>query len=178
MFFDSWSDIRNILVTGILFYPLLILVLRISGKRTLAQMNAFDMVITMAIGSILASTVLSGSTPLLNGLTALVLLVALQYLVALGSVHSKAFRNLIKAEPTLLFYEGRMIDSALKKERVLEEEVRAAIRAGGHNETSDVKAVILETDGSFTILPSEDVVATAALNDVPDFPEANTTKTA
>ena len=103
MFFNDWYGLERILVVSFLAYIALIICLRISGKRTLAKWNAFDFVVTIALGSILASQILSKSTPLAEGVLAFVFLIALQFLITKTSVYSKFIRDTVKAEPTLLF---------------------------------------------------------------------------
>jgi uncharacterized membrane protein YcaP (DUF421 family) len=160
MFFDTWSDIGRILIVGTLAYIALIALLRISGKRTLAKMNAFDLVVTVSLGSILATILLSEDTALADGVTAFFTLIALQYLIAWLSVRSERFESLIKSEPRMLFFEGRFLRDEMRGERVTEEEIVAAIRLHGFPRVEDVGAVILETDGTFAILPLAEEKAT------------------
>lgn len=152
MFFDSWLGLLRVLVVGTLAYTVLILFLRVSGKRTLTKLNAFDLVVTVALGSTLASIILTKSVALLEGVLALALLVSLQYLITWLSVRSKGFQKLIKAEPTLLLNRGEFIDSALRTERVTKDNVLAAIRAEGAGNVTEIAAVILETDGSISVI--------------------------
>lgn len=165
-FFDNWMAVARVLLVGALAYASLVLLLRVSGKRTLSKMNAFDLVLTVALGSTLATILLSKDVPLAEGLAAFALLIALQFAVTWSSLRSPAVRRLVKNEPTLLFYRGVMLDAALRRQRVLAEEVRAAIRAQGTAELASVEAVILETDGTFSVLPRTDGPATAAQEDV------------
>lgn len=165
-FFDNWMAVARVLLVGALAYASLVLLLRVSGKRTLSKMNAFDLVVTVALGSTLATILLSKDVPLAEGLAAFALLIALQFAVTWSSLRSPAVRRLVKNEPTLLFYGGVMLDAALRRQRVLAEEVRAAIRAQGTAELASVEAVILETDGTFSVLPRTDGPATAAQEDV------------
>lgn len=152
MFFDSWYDLLRILVVGACAYLGLILLLRVTGKRTLSKMNAFDLIVTVALGSTLATVLLSGDVSLSEGLLALALLCGLQYVVAWLSVRSERFQSLIKTEPSLLFLQGRFLAGALRRERVTEEEILAAVRGQGFAQLSGVAAVILETDGSFSVI--------------------------
>jgi uncharacterized membrane protein YcaP (DUF421 family) len=99
MFFDNWTALARILIVGILAYAGLVSFLRISGKRTLSKMNAFDLIVTVALGSTLATTLLDSNVSLSEGLLAFVLLCGLQYIVAYVSVRSKAFRQVIKQLP-------------------------------------------------------------------------------
>lgn len=165
-FFDNWAGIGRVIIVGALAYAGLIALLRISGKRTLTKMNAFDLVVTVALGSTLATIILSRDVALLEGLTAFTLLITLQFVVTWLSVRSERFKHLIKAEPTLLWYRGQALESALHGQRVTIDEIRSAMRAQGFSRQERVEAVILETDGTFSILPSTDQPATTALPDV------------
>ncbi|SDE44081.1 DUF421 domain-containing protein [Limimaricola pyoseonensis] len=153
MLFQSWSGILRTLLVGTLAYAGLVAFLRISGKRTLAKLNAFDLVVTVALGSTLATILLSESVALAEGLTAFVTLIALQYLVAKLSVASDGFARLVRSEPTLLMHEGRVLQGALRRERITEEELISAIRTNSGAARKDVAAVVLESDGSFSVIP-------------------------
>lgn len=152
MFFDTWYEILRIGVVGTLAYAGLVFFLRTTGKRTLSKMNAFDLVVTVAFGSTFASAILSSDVSLVEALVAFALLCGLQYGVTLLSVRSERFQRLIKAQPTLLFYRGAFLDPALRKERVTREEILAAMRSSGAAKPSQVDAVVLETDGSFSVV--------------------------
>jgi uncharacterized membrane protein YcaP (DUF421 family) len=169
MFFNDWFGLGRILIIGFLAYFALILCLRISGKRTLAKWNAFDFVVTIALGSILATQILSKETPLAEGVLAFSFLIALQLLITKISVYSKFVRDSVKAEPTLLLRKGKFIDTALKRQRVTESEIRAAVRAKGFAALEDAEAVILETDGSFSVVKKSETESFSALKDVKNF---------
>lgn len=160
MFFDTWADIARVGIVGTLAYIALIALLRISGKRTLAKMNAFDLIVTVSLGSILGTILLSDDTALADGIAAFFTLIALQYLIAWLSVRSQTFQSLIKSEPRMLFFEGRFLHDEMRSERVTEEEILAAIRLHGFPRAEDVGAVILETDGTFSVLPPAEEKAT------------------
>lgn len=150
--FDSWISLGRTVVIGVLIYATLILFLRMSGKRTLSKMNAFDFVVTVALGSTLATALLSKQTSLADGAIALLLLVVLQLSVAWLAVRSKSFRKLIKSEPTLIFFRGHFMNAQMKQERVVRDEVLAAIRSEGFADVKQVEAVVLETDGTFSVI--------------------------
>lgn len=155
MFFSGWSDLGRVLIVGALAYVGLVALLRVTGKRTLSKMNAFDLVVTVALGSTLATILLSKDVSLAEGMTALTLLVLLQFAAAWTAARSEFFRRLIKADPTLLLYEGRMLEAVLRRERVSPEEVLAAVRTEGQAALEDVRAVVLETDGTFSVITGE-----------------------
>lgn len=152
MFFSGWEPVGRVVVVGVLAYVALVILLRVSGKRTLSKMNAFDLIVTVALGSTLATVLLSKQTVLVEGIAAFAVLVTLQFVVAWSSVRWKAFSGLVKSEPALLFHRGSFVDGALRRERVTREEVMAATRSSGARSLDEVAAVVLETDGSFSIV--------------------------
>lgn len=156
MFFsDSFSLIR-ILVVGILSYLLIVLVLRVSGKRTLSKMNSFDFIVTVALGSVLANILTSQDVALVDGILSFSLLVFLQFFATWLSVRSDLFSSIMKSSPKLLYYDGRYDAFAMKKERIPKEEILQAIRSNGYANLEDVAAVVLETDGTFSVIGSSD----------------------
>jgi uncharacterized membrane protein YcaP (DUF421 family) len=155
MLFDSWAGIGRVLLVGTLAYVFLIFFLRITGKRTLSKMNAFDLIVTVALGSTLASTILTKSVALAEGVLGLALLVMLQYTVTWLSVRSEGFQNLVKAQPQLLVHRGAWMRDAMRRERVTEEEILAAMRNQGVPAVGEMTTVVLETNGALSILTSE-----------------------
>ncbi len=151
MFFDDWQSLVRIVVVGTCAYLALIVVLRASGKRTLAKLNAFDFVVTISLGSTLATVLLSSSVTVAEGVTALALLAGLQYAVAWASVRSRRVERLVKSEPALVYREGLLPD-AMRRERVTVDELRQAARAQGHAGLDDVAAIVLENDGTLSVL--------------------------
>lgn len=150
--FASWAGLARTTVTGLLAYVALVALLRISGKRTLSKMNAFDFIVTIAFGSLLATVMLSRTVPLAEGVLALGLLVGTQYVVTWLSVRSERFQGLVKASPTLVFHRGRFLDQAMRSQRVTREEVLAAMRKHGAVSSDEVGAVVLETEGTLTVM--------------------------
>ena len=152
MFFDTAHGLLRVLVIGPLAYVALVAVLRVSGKRTLAKMNAFDFVITVALGSTLATILLSKDVALLEGVLAFVMLAALQYGVAWTVLRAEPIEQAVKSAPSALLIDGQVDETALRQERVTREEVKSAVRKSGIGDLSMVAAVFLETDGSFTVI--------------------------
>ena len=105
---------------------------------------------TIVIGSTLASIVTTHSLSLVQGVMALALLVTLQCLVTANSVHWQGFHGALTGEPTLLRRNGGPLVAAMKPDRVIEDEPRAAVRQAGGRALQEAGAVILETDGSLT----------------------------
>ena len=150
MLFQDWEGIVRTILVGILAYVTLVAFLRCSGKRTLAKLNAFDLVITVALGSTLSAILLQESISLSEGAAALALLIAMQFLVTFLSVRWKGFAKAVRSEPTLLIRNGSFCDDALRAERVTRDEALGAVRAQGGCKVEDVAFLILESDGTMS----------------------------
>jgi uncharacterized membrane protein YcaP (DUF421 family) len=125
MFYDGWQGPLRVVIVGLAAYASLVVLLRVSGKRTLSKLNAFDFVVTVALGSTLATVLLSSDVALVEGLTALALLIGLQFAVAWASVRSRRIEQLVKSEPTLVYRNG-FLHAAMRKERITTDELRQA----------------------------------------------------
>jgi uncharacterized membrane protein YcaP (DUF421 family) len=152
MFFDNVYGLLRVVVVGPLAYLALVFVLRIAGKRTLSQLNAFDYVVTVALGSTLATAVLSKDVAFWEGALAFVMLALLQFVIAWISLRWRWMERIVKARPSVLLRDGRFDDDALRRERVTRDEVRAAVRGHGIGDLAAVAAVVLETDGKFSVV--------------------------
>ena len=167
--FNGLNYLLNTISVGILAYIGVIVLLRISGKRTLSKWNSFDFVVTIAFGSILATVLLSAKTSLAQGVLGFGLLVLFQYILTWIAARSSLIQKLIKAKPTLLLYQGKFLHSALKSERVSEGEVLAAIRAQGISSVESIEAVVLETDGGFSVIQERKDNSDSAFQDVQGY---------
>jgi uncharacterized membrane protein YcaP (DUF421 family) len=168
MWFDSTSDLVRVVVAGGLAYAGLVVVLRLAGKRTLASLNAFDLVVTVALGSVLAASVLDGTVSLAEGWAATVVLVGAQYTVARLTAASPLAAATARSAPTAVVVRGRVDDDALRRERLLLADLRSAVRAAGVSRIADVDAVVLETNGSLTVVP-EVAARPSAMEDVANW---------
>lgn len=152
MLFDSFSDLFRIVAIGVLAYAGTVFLLRVSGNRTLSKMNSFDLVVTIAFGSTLASVLIDKTVSLADGLMAIAMLVLLQYVVTWTSVRSDFINRIIKTQPTVLVSNGEFLRDAMRKVRVTEDEVRSTVRQHGLGCMNLVAAVVLETDGSMSVI--------------------------
>ena len=155
IFFDDWNTIGRTVIAAVVGYAGLVLFLRVSGKRTLAQLNAFDWVVTVALGSTLATILLSADVALAEGLLALALLVGLQWIVARLSVAWAPVKKATRAEARMLLEDGDFLEKAMNDERVTHSEVEQAARKQGFGDLADIAAIVLETDGSFSVISKE-----------------------
>lgn len=165
VFFDNWESIWRTLIISVLAYVSLVLILRISGKRTLSKMNAYDLIVTVALGSTLSTVLLNKDVALADGVLTFVLLIFLQYMLTYVSVRSRKINNLVKSTPSLLVYKGRMLD-AMMRERIAEDEVYASLRENGYADLQQIDAVVLETDGGLTVIAQVDDMGNPVMSDV------------
>lgn len=170
MWFDSWSAVLRIALVGAATYVTLVLLLRVGGKRVLAKLNAFDLVVTVALGSVLATAVLSKDVTFVDALTGMVLLVAAQWLVTRVTTSLPGGRRFLNAEPTLVLADGEIVESALSGVRLTEGEVMQAVRSSGQGGFDAIAAVVLEPDGSLSVIPRSAVGDARALAEVPRWP--------
>lgn len=152
MLFDDIHGLLRVAAVALLAYASLILVLRVAGKRSLAKLNAFDLVVTVALGSTLATVLLSRDVAFLEGLLAFAMLALLQWIVSRISISSATFRRIVRSQPRLLVENGEFRHAAMARERVTASEVEAAVRTAGFGRIDDVGAVVLETDGTMSII--------------------------
>ena len=151
-----WMDLITVPAVALGAYLWLILVLRLSGKRSLSKLNAFDFAITVAFGSALATIIMSQDTGMIRGAIALAMLALLQYALTKLSMWSKLVRNVVRSRPTLLVEDGKLFRDALRHERVTLDEISEAVRKDGYGRLDKVGAVVLETDGSFSVIEKSD----------------------
>src|SRR2546423_14694901 len=104
MFFQGWAAIGRVMVLGVLAYLAVVFFLRLSGKRTLSMMDPFDFVITTALGSTLAQTILTREVALMDGIASFLVLIGLQFVVTWVGIHVRFVRPLIKPHPNRPFY--------------------------------------------------------------------------
>ncbi|AKH41781.1 uncharacterized membrane protein YcaP (DUF421 family) [Altererythrobacter atlanticus] len=169
MFFDSWHDLFRVVVVTTCAYAALVLILRFAGKRSLAKLNIFDFVVTVAFGSTLATVLLSKDVSFAEGALAFAMLAFLQWFVAFLSLRLGWFRRLIRSDPRLLLRDGQFLEAPMRKERITHGEIEAAIRKAGHGNVEDVAAVVLETDGDLSVISGTPAERCSALRSVMNY---------
>ncbi len=153
-FFSGWEPLGRILVVGTLMYISLVVLLRLSGSRTLASMNAFDFIVTVAMGSAFGRALTAKGVALSEAIVTFALLIGLQYAVAWLQTRCPYFARLLKNPPVLLYYQGSIMWEAMNRERVTESDLRAAARKQRFGSLEEVQAVILESSGDLSVIGS------------------------
>lgn len=148
----SLQSVVNILGVAAAAYVALIAMVRINGLRTFSKMSSFDFAVTVAVGSILASTVVSKNPPLLQGLTAIAALIFFQSIISRFRTTSDTFENWTDNCPVLLMDGPDILTQNLEKCRVTRSDLRAKLREANVLHYGQVKAVVLETTGEISVL--------------------------
>ncbi|GGK66467.1 DUF421 domain-containing protein [Ornithinimicrobium pekingense] len=169
MWFDSWSAVLRIVLVGAASYAALVLLLRLVGKRLLAKLNAFDLVVTVALGSVLATAVLSKDVRYVDAVAGMALLVAAQWVVTRVTTWLPGGRWFVNAEPTLVVARGEVLEHALTRARLTRGEVLQAVRSSGQGGLQDVAAVVLEPDGTLSVVTRSSAGDERALAEVPGW---------
>ena len=165
IFFKDWKSIGHVVLATVIAFVTLFSFLRISGKRTLAKLNAFDFVVTVALGSTLSYMMLA-MVPLVEGSIVLFLIIILQYIFAWTARSSKKMERLINAVPSLIYYDGVFIEKTMAKEAITKGEIFSTIRKSGIDQIEDVKAVVMELNGQITVVKKSNRSGRSSLDDI------------
>jgi uncharacterized membrane protein YcaP (DUF421 family) len=152
VFFSGWGPIVRTAVSTASAYVILVVLLRLAGPRVLAKWYAFDLIVTVALGSTFASNVLSSDTAVAQATVGFVMLVGLQFIISWVVLHWSPARVAVNSPPTMIFHQGKFLDEPMRKERVAEADIRAAVRQHGQSCLEDIAAIILEADGTFSVI--------------------------
>ena len=153
----------------ILAYVALVLMLRVSGNRTLSKMNAFDLIVTITLGSCLSAIALNKNVPLFDGGLVFFLLIFLQFVITWLSARSTKVKKLVTGDPALLVYKGKMLHNILKQQRISEEEIYLAARKNGFSSISNIYVIVIGTNGTFSVIGSSDIPGATSLKEVKGF---------
>ncbi|MGF2616393.1 DUF421 domain-containing protein [Rossellomorea aquimaris] len=163
LLFDNWKSLMKATVMCLMAYPFLILVLRLFGKRTLTNVNMFDFIITVTYGATLSSILTNDKVTLAEGAVILFMLTLLQMIIARLTTNSKRFSDIIKASPSFLYNNGEFYEKEMQKQRIRIDDLRSKVRKEGMGSFENVEAIVLEGDGSLSIVKKEEGGSKAAL---------------
>ena len=153
LFFDNIDKLGRIIVTAVMVYVLIVITTKVSGKRSTSQLNNFDWIVTVMIGSLGASTILLKDIPFIEGASSIVALYVMQFLVTKYASISPEFSSFILSEPRIVFYQGQFLPDAMRAERLTRQEIECAMRSEGVNSFDDIEAIVFESDAKLTIIP-------------------------
>lgn len=158
---DIGSSLPEVVLRTAIVYLFLVIVLRLSGKREVGQMTVLELVVILVISDAVQNSMVGENSTLWGGLAAVLTLVGLDLALRQLARRSKRVRKAIEGEPRLLVRNGRLLPLAMKEEGVQTEDIKAAIRSQGLERIEDVRAAVLETDGSISVIPRDDKPASS-----------------
>lgn len=151
-FTTSSTELLMVLLSGLGIYALLLLLTRLAGLRSFSKMSGFDFAVTVATGSLVASTLLAKEPPLLRGAFALVVLFGIQYSVSKARRLTSLAERLVDNEPLLLMAGEKVLSDHLEAARITEEDLKSKLRMAGVTHPRQLLAVVLETTGDVSVL--------------------------
>ncbi len=155
LFFDNIDKLGRIVLTTVMVYVLIVLTTKVSGKRSTSQLNNFDWIVTVMIGSLGASTILLKEVPLIEGFSSILVLYLLQFLVTKYASISPQFSSVILSEPRIVFYQGQYLPDAMRAERLTRQELECAMRSEGISSLNEIEAIVFESDAKLTVITKD-----------------------
>jgi uncharacterized membrane protein YcaP (DUF421 family) len=142
--------------TGVI-YLLVLIGVRLSGKREVGQMTPFDLTLLLLLSNSVQNAMTGPDTSLMGGAVAAATLLILNYVIANLSGTNRRFRRWVQGEPSLLVHDGQVIESHMARERVSMDELDRALREHGINSCNQVALAVLEVDGSISCLKYDEI---------------------
>jgi uncharacterized membrane protein YcaP (DUF421 family) len=162
MGFPGTHTLLEILIRTVIVYAVVLLGVRLSGKREVGQMTPFDLVLLLLISNSVQNAMTGPDTSVLGGIVAAATLLLLNYAVAELSGGNRRFRKLVQGQPTLLVHDGQIIAGHMAKEHVSMDELQRALREHSISTYHDVALAVLEVDGSISCLKYDEIKPTAS----------------
>jgi uncharacterized membrane protein YcaP (DUF421 family) len=163
---EMWSNLThldvgpwNLAVRAIIVYLSVLILLRISGKRQVAQMGATEFVSILLISNAVQNSMNGGDNSLVGGLLLATVLIALSFSISFFTYRSRFWSRLFEGTPRLVVHNGKLLEGALKKELLSAAEFHALLRKQGIQNVQDLKSAVLEADGTLSIIRNSDVTA-------------------
>ncbi|HZQ24334.1 MAG TPA: YetF domain-containing protein [Terriglobales bacterium] len=147
----------NIALRTTAIYALVLIGVRLSGKREVGQMTPFDLTLLLLLSNSVQNAMTGPDTSLLGGIIAACTLLLLNYFVADLSGANRRFRKLIQGQPSLLVHDGKVIEAHMAKEHVSMDELQRAMREHGISSYDDIALAVLEVDGSISCLKYDEI---------------------
>jgi len=157
LFPAGWHVVLQIaLRTGVIYLVVLIGV-RLSGKREVGQMTPFDLTLLLLLSNSVQNAMTGPDTSLIGGVVAACTLLLLNYGIGSLSGTNRAFRRVVQGEPSLLVHDGQAIESHMSREHVSMDELERALREHGISNVRDVALAVLEVDGSISCMKYDEI---------------------
>ncbi len=147
----------EIVVRTATIYLVILVGVRLSGKREVGQMTPFDLTLLLLLSNAVQNAMTGPDTSLWGGIAAAITLLLMNYFIAELSGVNRRFRRFVQGSPTLLIHNGELVPANMAREHVTEDEVERALREHGIASVKDVSLAVLEVDGSISALKYDDI---------------------
>lgn len=154
--FGSGEDLLEVAVRAVIMYLFAVGLLRIFGKRTTMTTASFDLIVTVALGSVLASTIVSTTRPIMQGMVGIAALVGLQWMVSMGVSRNKTIETIVVSPARMLLRDGKILRDNLLDERLSVEQLEQSVRHSGYASKRNLQAAILESNGAISVIEQSD----------------------
>jgi len=144
-----------------LVYAALLVLVRLSGKRTVGEFTPFDLVVVILLGESTQGAMVGADVSVPGSLIVATTLIALNYALGFVTARSRRIDRLVEGEPVVVMRNGRMLSHALRRNNVPESDLEEALRKQGVSAHEDVELAILETNGEITVLKREPTARSA-----------------
>src|SRR6202051_2783875 len=156
-FFPGSHVLLQIVVRTGVIYLLLLIGVRLSGKREVGQMTPFDLTLLLLLSNSVQNAMTGPDTSLMGGVIAAATLLILNYVVAEGAPANRRLQKVIEGEPSLLVHDGKVVESHMAREHVSMDELHRALREHGIDRCDQVALAVLEVDWSISCLKYDEI---------------------
>jgi uncharacterized membrane protein YcaP (DUF421 family) len=152
--FVDWQELGLTAARGVLVYVVMLVVMRVLGKRTIGNFTAFDLLVALMLGE-MVDEIIYGDVSIAQGLTAILVVAAAKYLTSWLTCWNHGLNNLLEGTPTEIVKNGELQRAGLRQELMNDLEVMAMLRQEGIGDAAEVKKAILEVDGKVSVLKED-----------------------
>jgi uncharacterized membrane protein YcaP (DUF421 family) len=152
----TWHGVGEIVLRTAVVYVVVLLLLRLAGKRELGQMSTFDLTVILLVANAVQNAMVGPDTSLLGGVTAAIVLIVINFAIAVGSVRVPRLQWLVEPPPTALVRNGAIDRRAMRRELVTREELDTAMREHGVDDLGKIRLATLEADGNISIVTQDE----------------------
>jgi len=150
----SWWEL---VLRAVIIYAVLLVLLRITGKRQVGQLSPFDLVLLLVLSNAVQNAMTANETSVLGGVITAVTLVALNYFVGWATFRNKKIEALVEGRPEVLIHNGKLFTDVMDREQLTHHELNAALRSAGCACVEEVHFAMLENNGQITVQPKKDL---------------------
>jgi uncharacterized membrane protein YcaP (DUF421 family) len=151
----SWADLGDKAIRTVAVYATLLVLLRLAGKRQLAQLSTFDFVVILLLSNVVQNAIIGNETTLVGGLVGAAILIAINFVVVFFAFLNPRIERDLRGRETVLVADGKVKQEALRRELISRSELEAALRRQGFRGLGMVENVVLEPEGTLEVTEQE-----------------------